>query len=131
MIAFWYIIQIEEREKLEIISIEEVNQFLESAKSLIKQGKFDLIPRKKNIDGLALLGLTLRLAKLELLELSYRHYDRGPIPDRDRQGEMFWEFIKDIDSQQAYIKIKIDRRGCACISFHPSNGPISLPFKDR
>ena len=80
-------------------SIEDVKQFLENAKSLIKQGKFALIPRKKNLDGLALLGLTLRLAKLELLELSYRQYDRGPIPDRDRQGEMFWEFIKDIEAK--------------------------------
>ncbi|ODA39171.1 type II toxin-antitoxin system MqsR family toxin [Desulfosporosinus sp. BG] len=110
--------------------IEEIKQFLKNAKSLIKQGKYDFIPRRINLQGLAQLGLTLNLAKLALLQLSYRQYDRGPLPDTDRPADMVWEFIKEIDSQQAYIKIKIDRRGCVCLSFHPSNGPTSLPYKD-
>ncbi len=116
---------------MEIASIEEVKQFLENAKSLIRQGRHDFIPRKKNLDGLALLGLTIKLAMLELVDLSYRQYDRGPILDTDRPPDIVWEFIKEIDSNQAYIKIKIDRRGCVCLSFHPSKGPISLPYKDR
>jgi hypothetical protein len=37
-------------------------------------------------------------AKLELLELNYRHYDRGPIPDKDRPTDMVWEFIKELIS---------------------------------
>ncbi|MDQ7094168.1 hypothetical protein REC12_11265 [Desulfosporosinus sp. PR] len=116
---------------MQIASIEEINQFLENAKSLIRKGKYDFIPRKKNLDGLALLGITQKLAKSELLELTYRQYDRGPIPDIDRLSDIVWEFIKEIDTNLAYIKIKIDQRGCVCLSFHPSSGPTSLPYKDR
>ena len=79
------------------------------------------------MEGLATLGLTIPLAKREIMTLEVRHYDRGPLPYKDRPGEV-WEFIKSIDSQKAYIKLKINQQGCVCISFHPSSGPTTLPF---
>lgn len=108
-------------------SEEEVVQFLKEVKELMRKGRWDFIPRKKNMEGLAALGLTILLAKREIMTLSVRHYDRGPLQDNDRPGEL-WEFIKDIDSQEAYIKLKINQRGCVCISFHPSSGLKTLPF---
>lgn len=110
---------------------EAVEAFLREIKRLIRAGAWTFIEREKNIKGLALLGLTISLAKAEVLSLSYKHYDRGPLPDQDRvwNGEI-WEFVKDIDGLPVYIKLKIDRRGCVCIGFHPSKGPKTLPFQD-
>jgi len=108
---------------------EEVEQFLSEVKALLQAGKWEMVPRKKNLDGLASLGITVQQAKAELIRLSYRHYDRGPIDDFDRPGEDVWEFIKAVGSSDVYIKLKIDHRGCVCIGFHPSSGPTTLPYK--
>ncbi|HVJ49293.1 type II toxin-antitoxin system MqsR family toxin [Desulfitobacterium sp.] len=111
-----------------MISKEEVVQFLQEVKGLIRKGKWDFIPRRKNLLGIAVFGLTISQAKQEILKLNYTDYDRGPLKDNDKPGEV-WEFIKDIDTQEAYIKLKIDVRGCVCVSFHPSNGPKTFPFR--
>ncbi len=108
---------------------EEVEKILREFKSLIKQGRWTFIERKVNLQGLAGLGLTVSQAKAEILGLSFRHYDRGPEVDRDREGDSIWEFIKSIGAQQVYIKLKIDKRGCVCLSFHRSDGPTKLPFR--
>lgn len=94
-------------------------------------GNWTFIKRQKNLAGLAALGLTIAQAKLEVLNLSYLDYDRGPLPDNDVTGDVVWEFIKDRNDglPPIYIKLKIDRRGCVCLSFHPSSGPITLPFR--
>lgn len=110
-------------------TVEEIEQFLAQAKLLLHAGKWEMIPRKKNLEGLALLGITIQQAKAELFRLTFRHYDRGPINDSDRPGEKVWEFIKEVGSIDAYIKLKIDCRGCVCIGFHPSSGPKTLPYK--
>ena len=110
-------------------SKEEVEKVLIDFKSLINQGKWTFVKRKINLQGLAELGLTVPQAKAEILSLSFRHYDRGPEADRDREGDFIWEFIKRIGSQKVYIKLKLDQRGCVCLSFHRSSGPTKLPFK--
>ena len=107
---------------------EQVTVFLREAKQLIEAGKWRMVPREKNLAGLADLGLSIQGAKKDLLGLSYRHYDRGPLPDKDRTGDV-WEFIKSKNNVQVYIKLKIDGRGCVCMSFHSSQGPTTLPFK--
>lgn len=110
-----------------MVSEEEVVQFLKEVKKLLREGKWTFIPRQKNMEGIAQLGLTIPLAKREIMTLSLKHYDRGPLIDNDRPGHV-WEFIKNIDTQEAYIKLKINQQGCVCISFHPSGGPKTLPF---
>lgn len=110
-------------------TIEEIESFLRKAKSLIRQGRWTFVPRKKNLDGLAELGITIHQAKMEILALTYRHYERGPIGDRDAEGDL-WEFIKEFEATPIYIKLKIDDRGCVCISFHLAIGPTSLPYRD-
>ena len=107
---------------------EQIEVFLREVKRLIESGDWRMVPRKKNLTGLADLGLSIQGAKKELLGLSYRHYDRGPLPDKDRDGDV-WEFIKPVNKDRVYIKLKIDSRGCVCMSFHRSQGPTTLPFK--
>ena len=53
------------------------------------------------------------------MSLTYKDYDRGPLPDNiGGDGSSVWEFVKNIDDVMVYIKLKIDARGCVCISFH-------------
>lgn len=114
---------------MSVIEREIIEAFLKDIKHLIREGKWNFINRRKNIIGLSILGMNVDEAKLEVLGLSYRHYDRGPLPDQDRGGEI-WEFIKWKGALPIYIKLKIDHRGCVCIGFHPSNGPTTLPFQE-
>ncbi|HHV61403.1 MAG TPA: type II toxin-antitoxin system MqsR family toxin [Firmicutes bacterium] len=112
-------------------SIQEVNAFLRQVRAEVNTpGRFDFIPRKANLDGLARLGFTVGAAKNEILSLTYRDYDRGPLADHSGEG-VVWEFIKDIDGTLVYIKLKVDSdRGCVCMSFHESNGPYTLPYRE-
>ncbi|MCD8326569.1 MAG: type II toxin-antitoxin system MqsR family toxin [Lachnospiraceae bacterium] len=99
----------------------DISAFLERAKKLISGGRYDFIPRRKNMQDLALHGLTIADAKNEILELTVADYYKGPKQDFDRQGEI-WEFKKNIDDTCFYVKVKIDRRNgediLKCLSFH-------------
>ncbi len=69
-----------------------------------------------------------------LLGLSVIDYSNGSILDKTRGGNL-WEFGKDMDGYEAYIKLKvaeIDNAQIAkCISFHISKFPMTYPFKDK
>lgn len=112
-----------------MVTKKEIQKMLREFKALIRQDKWTFVERRVNLQGLVALGLTVPQAKAEIIGLSYRHYDRGPEADRDRDGDFIWEFIKRIGAQKVYIKLKIDNRGCVCLSFHRSVGPTTLPFK--
>lgn len=97
--------------------------FLEHAKKLILEGKYDFVPRRKNMQSLAQYGLTITNAKNEILDLVVRDYYKGPEQDHDitKPGEV-WIFKKNIENNQFYIKLKIVEE-CGmdilkCISFH-------------
>lgn len=54
----------------------------------------------------------------------------SPLPDDQGSGDV-WEFIKDVGGISPYIKLKLDpRRGCVCLSFHESTGPVTLPCRN-
>lgn len=102
----------------------EIVAFLEKAKSLIGKGQFEFVPRRKNIQFLADMGLTILDAREEILSLDASDYLRGPSADYDAEG-FLWEFLTDIDGKKVYIKMKIDS-ACGhnilkCVSFHESN----------
>ena len=94
---------------------------LEKAKKLIAQGKFDFVPRQKNMQALAKHGLTIKDAKEEILELVINNYYKGPKKDFDKPGEI-WEFKKLINGTQFYIKFKIlvanGEELFKCLGFH-------------
>lgn len=87
----------------------------------------EFVPRRFDITNL---GLNIELAKKELLSLTYHHYDRGPTADHIGDGREVWEFGKPVDGQMAYIKLKIIDNHCKVISFKPSSGPFTLPYKN-
>lgn len=67
-----------------------------------------------------------------MLGLSVADYSAGPKPDRDRGGDI-WEFGKDIDGYEVYIKLKVasvdDAMIAKCISFHIAQYPLKYPHK--
>lgn len=104
-------------------------EFLLEVKKLISNGNRDFIKRTYNRDGVKVrwiealfeIGLTeINQVWNEILLLTSSDYYQGPIPDRDRplDGDVIWIFKKDINDHLVYIKLRIDQRGCVCLSFH-------------
>jgi hypothetical protein len=95
------------------------------------QKNFSFAERDKGLDTIARLGITIPQAKEEILGLTYEDYYRGPIPDKDRKGEEFWEFGKTIRGEQVFIKLKAkSKHGVAiCFSFHIPDKTIEYPYK--
>ncbi|MFY9522924.1 MAG: hypothetical protein WAR42_09070, partial [Limnochordia bacterium] len=111
-----------------VSSVAEIEHFLSSVrKEMANPKRTHLISRAKNLRDIARLGLNW---KHEVLSLTYRDYDRGPLPDDSGVGDV-WEFIPTIDGTMVYIKLKLDpARGVVCLSFHESTGPWTLPYRD-
>ena len=112
-----------------VAPIQEIEQFLTQIKrEVVKAHWFHFMHRSKNVTCLTNLGLNVEAARNEILSLTYRDYDRGPLPNDAGSGHI-WEFIREIDGTSVYIKLKLDPpRGCVCLSFHESSGPVSLPY---
>lgn len=114
-----------------IATKEEINFFLRRVKLIISKddNEPEFVPRRFDFTQL---GLNIAMAKKELLTLTWRDYDRGPTKDHNGDGTDIWEFGKEIDGELAYIKLKIDHNGhCKVLSFKPSRGPFTLPYKER
>lgn len=106
--------------------------FLRDFKNIATKGRgIDFVPRKKNIESLAKLGLNKKAAKSEILNLSVSDYCDGPKPDTDRSGEV-WEFGKEILGKEVYIKLKVAQvkgdKIAKCLSFHIAEFPLCFPL---
>lgn len=105
------------------VNISDIATYLTNIKKLLSEGKYDFVPRRKNLQALAKYGLTIADAKNEILGLVVDDYYKGPKQDYDsnRPGEI-WEFKKKIDGIQFYIKVKIVHENgedfMKCIGFH-------------
>lgn len=103
-------------------SVVDIQQVLSDLRTAIDAGKFQPIPRQKNKNTLARLGLTWQDAKDEIYELEPRHYYQGPSTDRDRPtSDKFWVFKKCVEGEVLYIKFKVlyqEDGGVKLVSFH-------------
>lgn len=104
-------------------STSDVSAFLTKAKNLMAAGKYVFVPRGKNMQALSDHNLTIADAKSEILGLVVGDYYKGPKQDFDpAQPGDIWEFKKDIDGEQFYVKLKIQKRNgedvLKCLSFH-------------
>lgn len=101
----------------------DISAFLEKMKKLVSEGKYDFIPRRKNLQALAQHGLTITDAKNEILGLVICDYYKGPKQDLDpnRPGDI-WEFKKDVGGTRFYVKVKIVQENghdiLKCLGFH-------------
>ncbi|MBI4304382.1 MAG: hypothetical protein HY665_08630 [Chloroflexi bacterium] len=96
----------------------------------LAQNNFVFVERDKSLDSIARLGITLRQAKQEIMELTYEDYCRGPVTDRDRGGQL-WEFGKRICGEEMFIRLKVvPEYGMAkCQSFHVAERPLEYPYR--
>lgn len=106
------------------------SEFLLDVKKLVSSDKKDFIKRSYRdsegktirwIEALLTIGLT-EISQVwdEILDLAISDFHEGPCLDHDRpnDGKIIWIFKKEINEKQTYIKLKIDKRGCVCLSFH-------------
>lgn len=104
-------------------SASDVSAFLAKAKNLMAAGKYVFVPRAKNMQALSDHGLTIADAKSEIMGLVVGDYYKGPKQDFDSaQPGDIWEFKKDVDGEQFYVKLKIQNRNgkdvLKSLSFH-------------
>ncbi len=110
------------------VGTTDITLFLEKMKKLLSTGKYDFVPRRKNMQALARHGLTIADAKSEILGLVAGDYYKGPKQDLDpnRPGDI-WEFKKDVDGTQFYVKVKIVQENgenvLKCLGFHEDDFP--------
>ena len=110
-----------------------VSAFLKEFKKLAAASSMDVfVDRALYKDAFIELGISKVIAFRELLALSVEDYCAGPEPDKDRPGYI-WEFGKNIEGKEVYIKLKIAEIGgkkyAKCISFHQARYPQCYPLK--
>ena len=88
------------------INTSDISACLSSIKKLLSNGKYDFVPRRKNLQSLSKHGLTTTDAKNEILGLVVDDYYKGPKQDFDptRPGDIL-EFEKNIEGMHFYRKI--------------------------
>ena len=110
---------------------KQIADFLKRFKSFA-QTQWTLVERKKNMDSIAEMGITIPQVKATLLGLKVTDYCSGPEEDRDRKGIHVWVFGAKINNDEIYIKLSDDFRGdqAKCLSFHKAEFPLKKPFKE-
>lgn len=98
-----------------------IKLFLLQVKQLVSKKQAEFVERKdyNYLQELLYLEIDdLDTAWKHIIELRLNHYEEGPKPDHRNDGTDVWVFAKEVNGKKAYIKLKIDERGCVCISFH-------------
>lgn len=94
-----------------------------------------VVPRDKNAQALADLGLMPSQRRSLILDLSVLDYSAGPLPDVDVAGQDVWIFGSTIDGKELYIKLTLrkqqDRFFAKCLSFHLAEQPLVFPFRKK
>ena len=126
---FGYFISIAYFCKKVMITIEEVNKFLDEFK--VKAKVFGIIyrdDRRKNSDALIQLGISAHIRERIIFSLDGEDYSQGPIMETLNGGAEMWVFGKDHNDIEIYIKISVAERSL-CISFHEAERPMQYPFR--
>jgi len=110
----------------------EIATFLKDFKKIASKDGIFTIPRRKNLESLTDLGLTIKNRYCEIMGLAATNYCKGPLPD-DTQSGYVWVFGKEIEGKEVYIKLKIANVGnkkiAKCLSFHKADFPLCFPCK--
>ncbi len=114
---------------------DEITDFLKQAKRLISQGSRHFQERKKNMDSIAAMGLTIGQAWAEILRLTYRDYVGGPELDDNPKyaamGQSWWVFGLRVANLMIYVKLRISASNAVvCLSFHEAQFSVTFPYGD-
>ena len=103
------------------MSGNRVEEFLKKYKSLAcVKDSFFIVPRDKNIQCIADLGITTPQAKDVIMNLNKNNYYKGPEEDKNGSGNNVWIFQAIVRGKCVYIKLSDDFQNnkAKCISFH-------------
>ncbi|TDA67828.1 MAG: hypothetical protein D9V47_09975 [Clostridia bacterium] len=113
-----------------IASEASVKGFLADLQVALQEG-FYLVPRKKNLESLALTGLTIQEVKDIIQGLTAADYCRGPEEELDPrypEGDV-WLFEVTYLEVQYYVKLKIEDGRVKCLAFHESERWLGHPYR--
>lgn len=101
-----------------IIIQKMLEAFLKESKKRVKNNGLVLIPRKKNMDSIYKMGLTIPIIEEIICNLTIDDYYSGPEEDHLSPEDTIWVFLVE-DIEKIYIKLKlVDDDKTVCISFH-------------
>jgi hypothetical protein len=89
------------------------------------------VPRDKNKDGLALLGLSIEAAEEIISELTGNDHLSGPEADTGGFPGEVCKFQIVYGYHEVYIKLRLWKQTPFCISFHPSAFPRRLGMRKK
>jgi|SRR5580704_7756485 hypothetical protein len=107
----------------------QVHSFLDQFKKAWANNGPAFVPRKKNLNGLAALALSVKDAEEAIAWITETAYVFGPNSDDDGSPGEVWGFGIDIEGTEVYIKLKYHEGVGKCLSFHPSESELSYPFR--
>lgn len=110
-----------------------VDEHLRQVRFLIDAKAVVIVPRDKNQEGMAQLGLTQASALATIRSMTSSNYCSGPQSDRDRPEQHCWVYGVNCGSALAYVKLVIEhlsggRQRLKVLSFHPAQFPMSFPL---
>lgn len=115
---------------------QEIISFLSDAKGLLSVGKFDFVPRRKNMIALLQQNLTIIDAKNIIMGLGEGDYYKGPKRDINPAypGDI-WEFKTTVNRKPFYVKLKIvtvdGEETLKCLGFHEDDFANSGGYTDE
>ena len=115
---------------------DEVVSFLNLFKGCIMLERLAVKDREKNRQGLVDLGITPEHRREILLGLTPDDYYAGPKPDDTDDKKEVWEFGRNVEGTEAYIKLRVvqdpRKKGvhhATVWSFHPAEHPMKYPLR--
>lgn len=109
-------------------SDQEIQSFLDEVISLIEEGKTHFIAKRRGEPTFNYIRELLRLsleseddAWEEIKKLDVKNCCKIEEENNPNYSGDVWFFQKEVNGERAYIKIKVDNRGCVCIAFHIYN----------
>ncbi len=115
---------------------QDVVDFLDTFKGATMLDYFYIKHRQKNTQGLLDLGLSFDERKEIILGLTPEDYVAGPKPDDTDCRKEVWEFGKDVEGTEVYIKLRVARDQkrrnvyhAMVWSFHPAEYPMRYPLR--
>jgi len=115
-------------------TLSQIREFLCVFKKAGENEQIRFVGREKNWDYLADTLITASMREEALFSLSVLDYVEGPLPDKDRFGEI-WVFGAKVYGQEIYTKLKVvivnERIFAKCLSFHRPEYPLRYPFREK
>jgi hypothetical protein len=115
---------------------DEVVSFLSLFKGCIILDRYVVKDREKNRQGLIDLGITPDQRREVLLGLTPEDYHAGPKPDDTDDTKEVWEFGRDVEGVEVYIKLRVVQNPrkktvhhATVWSFHPAEHPMKYPLR--